>query len=370
MTTMIVARQEARNASEPYPTTMPPAVPTGILREPKRVLLGGDIHMRTEQAEYLIRMARAEGCIAIVQLGDFGFWAHQEEGMKFLRKVNTMLEREDIDLYWIDGNHDNHSLLWQYPHPLRGGWPMIAPRIFYIPRGTRWTWRGVRFLGVGGGFSIDRDGRLQSEAKKKKPHTLWWPQETITDEQVEAAGTDPVDVLLSHDCPWLVKLPFVHYKDDLETEMNRRQLLKIAEATNPSLIVHGHYHERFNTWLESWTIGRAVPVKGLGRDGMREDSWIVLDLENPDLHSDSSSIPAEAMTDLDLATKLVEAEKAESDDAVYLLAEACFRAGVPLDESEQGLSKTGAKIVDKWIARVTEVEKNPLPKTFDSHEKD
>lgn len=268
---MIVSRTGSLYPQPPYPATMAPAkIKRVALREPKRVLLAGDVHMRTKQVEYLIRMAKAEGCEAIFQLGDLGFWAHMQDGMQFLFKVGKMLDHENIDLYWIDGNHDNHSLLWSYKHPLRDGWPMIAPRIYYCPRGTRWTWRGVKFIGVGGGFSIDKEYR--------KPEKSWWFQETITDEQVIAASTDLVDVMLCHDVPWLVKLPFTDYKNDLETEMNRRQLLKIAEAVKPKLIVHGHYHQRLFNYLESWTVGRAIPVVGLDRDGSHELSWVVFDL--------------------------------------------------------------------------------------------
>lgn len=277
---MIVKRTGTLRARPPYPETMAPAkIAQKVLREPHRLLCAGDTHMRTEQVEYLIRTARTEGCEAIFQLGDFGFWAHQEVGMRFLRKVSTMLEREGVDLYWLDGNHDNHSLLWGYDHPLVDGWPMVAPRIYYAPRGTRWTWRGVRFLAMGGGHSIDRDWRLQQEAEKARPHSYWWPQETITDQQVEAAGTEPVDVMLCHDCPWFVNLKLDGYKEDIDTELNRRQLLRIAEKVHPYLILHGHYHFRHSGELESWQIGRPVRVEGLDCDGSREDSWLVLDLD-------------------------------------------------------------------------------------------
>lgn len=55
-------------------------------------------------------------------------------------------------------------------------------------------WAGVRFLGLGGAFSVDRNAR--------KVGRSFWFEETITDEEVELAcenGKDGVDVMLAHD---------------------------------------------------------------------------------------------------------------------------------------------------------------------------
>ena len=57
-------------------------------------------------------------------------------------------------MYWIDGNNENPTALAVLDAGL-DGFVEVADRCLYIPRGHRWTWRGVHFGALGGAFSID-----------------------------------------------------------------------------------------------------------------------------------------------------------------------------------------------------------------------
>ncbi len=249
--------------------------------EPSRVLLAGDVHGFTSQIEYLARIATRERCEVILQLGDFGYWPHQEDGLRFLHKTDRLLASAGVELLFLDGNHENFDRLLALGHPAYGFAP-VTERIRYIPRGTRWQWQGVTFLGLGGAHSIDKEERLRYERKCSRSNWLWWPQETITDEEAElAAGGGRVDVLVCHDCPWNVALaPHCgpEYMDELATELNRRRLQRVVNHTEPLSVFHAHYHVRHSSLYFSHTLGRTVPVEGLNIQDTGDESWRVLDL--------------------------------------------------------------------------------------------
>lgn len=61
----------------------------------------------------------------------------------------------------------------------------------------------------------------------------------------------------------------------------------------------------------------------------------------------------EVLSDRSLAERLREAERVGDLDASYeALNEVLYRAGVPLDESEQGVSAVGSRMVETWCAEV------------------
>lgn len=274
---------EPRRSQPPYPETPPLAAPVSGLSvaEPSRLLVAGDVHGDINHLMKLIREAVAQDCQAILQVGDFGFWLHRSDDVRSLRKISKVLDEAGVDLFFIEGNHDDYSKLWGYKHPMRDGWPTIGERIYFIPRGTRWTWQGKRFLAVGGAVSVDRSSRLRHEAKSGKPHTKWWPQEALTEEQADlfAAGGE-ADIVISHDAPLGASIDgtdIIDGKNDPETTDNRRRLRRIIDAAGPELIIHGHYHQRYSGEYPSYPLGRSIAVEGLGMNGMGEKSFLILD---------------------------------------------------------------------------------------------
>jgi hypothetical protein len=187
-----------------------------------------------------------------------------------------------MEMFWIDGNHDNHPMLWDGRYEVGfDGFAQIRPNLFYIPRGLTWEWQGVSFIGVGGSYSIDKEWRVREEAVTGKPASLWWPTEMISPEDVEKIVSRPgrVDVMFSHDVPHGLDVPGIHspvnsYRWPLAVE-NRDRLTTIFEAKRPRLIVHGHYHVRYDDtidWMEQGDDGNAwwnqTQVIGLANDGL------------------------------------------------------------------------------------------------------
>lgn len=275
-----------------------------------KVILGGDTHGDANQVFWLIDQAKAEGAQAVFVLGDFGIWSHLDGG-DFVRHVSNRVSRIKIPVYFLPGNHENYDLLEQYEkvnERTKDGFVVIEPGVFYSPRGHRWTWSGVKFLSLGGAYSIDKFHRVQEDrviseraqrflasgyrlgAKERyalsSPHLSWWPQEEITDgERDRAIEGGEVDVLLTHDKP-LVAKPRWNRKNIPECIPNQEQIQRVVDATRPGLLVHGHLHYAYEDKIESTD----TFVKGLdcdpeasrysGGSGKRHLSYAVLDLDN------------------------------------------------------------------------------------------
>jgi predicted phosphodiesterase len=251
--------------------------------EPRRILVAGDVHMNLDWLAELIRVARDEGCQAIVQLGDFGFFPRWATGAAFLAGAQRLLDAAGLRLYFLDGNHDDHDSLRRLKLPLAGPFVAYGERLFYLPRGCRFTWLGVRFLAVGGAYSIDREQRLEAERQRQTPRSFYWPEEVLSERDVRRASLEGhTDLLLAHNCPAGVAIPGINdtYPG---AEENRRLLGRIVDATRPRLLLHGHYHLRSEGLYSNRLLGLRVPTIGLAHEHTGRDGWLVLDLEHLEL---------------------------------------------------------------------------------------
>jgi len=217
------------------------ALLTGL--DPQRIAFAGDWHGNTPWARAMIRAAKRNGADVIVHTGDFGF--------KFAKNYMHMLRHEledlGLELYFVDGNHDDHPQLqkrWTLDEGGFGTPPYGSGdnRIHYIPRGHRWVWNGKTYMGLGGAISVDRSGRTI--------YSTYWPEEAITYSQFEYAMRDgKVDVMIAHDMPESAELPNLRksegWPEDVlyESKLNREGIQAVVEQVQPTLYVHGHFHQ-------------------------------------------------------------------------------------------------------------------------------
>lgn len=213
------------------------------------MLLLGDSHSDYEFIVRALRVARDEGCDALVQLGDFGLWPDQRRrkageivlNERWLGYVATGAREHGVPIRFLDGNHDFHpAARAAFPEQpgshlrvVRDGW------LDWADRGSTWTWCGIRFGALGGGFSIDGASR--------QPGIDYWPEtETTSDADVERlVNQGHVDVLLTHDAPFGVPIPGLRKLRPILAKLsddNRRQVSRAVDGCRPSLIVHGHLH--------------------------------------------------------------------------------------------------------------------------------
>ncbi|MEV0245077.1 metallophosphoesterase [Nocardia sp. NPDC050712] len=267
------------------------------------LLLTGDLHGNTTHAVDLLRVAQREDCAKMFVLGDFGAWEHTPAGKRYFDVVDRVARKKQVRVYFLDGNHDKSSLLYErYGDALDDeGFLICRKNIRYAPRGHRWTWAGTRFAAFGGAYSVDKAWRLAAEAVREQKAerrrqfgsgrrpatagTLWFPEEQMTDAECDAllaADPAPVDVLLTHDKPRAAD-PAWNRKNLPECLPNQDRIQRAVEALRPRLLLHGHLHFRYTDQIGD------TRVEGLGADPdashphdyESSDSWLVLPLPFP-----------------------------------------------------------------------------------------
>lgn len=255
-----------------------------------KIFAAGDWHGDTEWAYRAIKFAANSGGSTLIQLGDFGIWP-EPGGPKYVRKVNTACEKNNIDLIVVPGNHENYDRLDKLDVDA-DGW-LVNPewhRIKFAPRGHVWQLHnGMWAAALGGAGSIDKNTR--------EPHKSWWEQEAITMDNVDtliknmaAKDIKAVDVMFTHECPAGIARPElsgnkpVWVTPDVEAYCNnQRVLLRYAmDAATPSALYHGHWHQWFadlvdgvsrSTYAEynAWVFG--LSMNGMPEGHMVEIEW-------------------------------------------------------------------------------------------------
>lgn len=204
----------------------------------------------------------------ILQLGDWGFtWPGHDR----LPQVSEGLAERDLNMTFIEGNHDNYDWLraagaYEAEEPV-----VVAQRVTYIPRGVVTDVGGFTVLGFGGGVSIDRHRRI--------PGQSWWEEEYITRDDVARAIRNSigsgVEVLASHDAPPSAELieKLVSgrgYKIDALSVKSRDLMAELVQAVRPHTVVHGHYHFRYEGRYST------SKVHGLGCDGSGQEAALLI----------------------------------------------------------------------------------------------
>lgn len=238
------------------------------LHEPKKVAFVGDWHGNLAWAIYATSYAVQGEADVAVHTGDFGYKFED----RFLDGLNGHLKDADIPLLFIDGNHDHQKKLSRYPFAEDGKYGalrQLRSHIFFMPRGFRWVWHEKEYLALGGAYSVDRKYRDQIGPGH------WWPEEELTKGQVLRVMKDgPADVMITHDCPSGIQIPGVTDQQGIAqfgrsaivaANRHRHQLRKVVDVVQPKLIVHGHYHVRYE--LTGRLAYGPVDVIGLDCDG-------------------------------------------------------------------------------------------------------
>lgn len=252
--------------------------------DPSAVVLAGDWHGNGGWARHVIhqaaRLLKREKHKIILHAGDFGVWPGAA-GRKFLDEVALALHIHDIELWFVDGNHEWHPELitlgkeWRE----RGNTGLVpidrdddTARIFWIPRGWRWTWHGRTWMGLGGAVSVDAFVRTKGKS--------WWPEETLTAGDIKhATRPGKVHVMLTHDCPSAVHMSFGQppsFWDPMDlarSQAHREQLQDVVDRLQPEVLIHGHYHRHLRRTIEPY----GTRVFGLHTDGENEN-YTVFDL--------------------------------------------------------------------------------------------
>lgn len=144
--------------------------------------------------------------------GDFGFlWDGSKAEQKRLKKIGSL----KYNVAFVDGCHENFTLLEQYPvSEWNGGKAhVISGNLVHLMRGEIYTIEDERILAFGGGHSGDYEFRRETEN--------WWEREQpscneILNAMQNLAKVDnAVDYIITHEPP-------ASLKDCLEVDTGQR----------------------------------------------------------------------------------------------------------------------------------------------------
>lgn len=241
-------------------------------------MFAGDIHGNDHHANWLFKIAERNDCTHIIACGDFGYWVHNQWGVKFVDGIARMAQTTGIQVLWVDGNHENHDILNDLLAKHGDTEPIPTPNewVKWIPRGCKFQIGNNTFMGYGGAFSVDKADRTEGES--------WWAGETIDPAHVAALPEDRVNFLVTHDAPLGA---IISYKDDIPESVEQRRLVsEIVDKVQPDIVVCGHHHTRQTFTItamaadddEDEVILRTVEVNVLGRDTMQFESVMIYDV--------------------------------------------------------------------------------------------
>lgn len=164
------------------------------------VFLTGDIHSGLDLGKLSARDWPQGQLLTrddyVIVLGDFGLpWtkpAHPDQAYWL-----DWLERSPWTTQFVDGNHENYSLLAAYPsEEWHGGRVQrITPHVLHLERGYVFSLMGMTFFVMGGAHSVELFERI--------PYKTWWPEEIPSQEERERAlysarQAGSVDFVLTH----------------------------------------------------------------------------------------------------------------------------------------------------------------------------
>lgn len=224
------------------------------VRLPATVGLLGDVHGNMKFLVAALAWFRKRGVDYVVQVGDFWIYEGHERV-----KLNRVCYNAGIHLYFIDGNHENFSIL---PQNTATPWS-LGSNVTYLSRGSYGMIGNSTFLAMGGAVTTDQERRTMNED--------WWAEENLTDQDVEhgTQGT-PVDIMFTHDIPNDCRTEYTHgatfseivvaQQSDYATRMN-----EIYRYNSPNVLVHGHYHKHYTETVDTYS-GITTHLIGMGAD--------------------------------------------------------------------------------------------------------
>lgn len=205
------------------------------------IRLLSDIHGDPNALYGAVQRAKKAGDACVVQLGDFGLYAKNTLGFK------RVIDESDVDVYFIDGNHDDHERWSQYEVVTPVMFGARGARLFYVPRGAVLELDGRTIAFMGGAGSID-------EAYQRR-NGYYDPRENIRLADVERFMRNvhrrKIDLFLTHCQPLSIVESHFSPIDKLRfgvsefwTDLNQIILEGLWQRMNQSPIIIGLQQEK------------------------------------------------------------------------------------------------------------------------------
>lgn len=200
----------------------------------------------------------------VIVCGDFGLiWDQSNTSNE--NSMITSIEKKSFTTLFVDGNHENHDRLDQFPISEWNGGKVhkISPSIIHLMRGQVYDIDGIKFYTFGGARSHDIDYLLDPSSdtysKDKRKLDLdgklyriigrsWWKREMPSEEEMKegienlSKVNNKVDFIISHDCPKSI-LPLIYSGSKVNYDKLNEYFEQIRKSIDFKIWFFGHYHE-------------------------------------------------------------------------------------------------------------------------------
>lgn len=175
----------------------------------------------------------------IVILGDVGVCFHGGYKDEMVRDELEKIPSKGV--LFIDGNHENFELLNRYDVEEWNGGKVhkISDKIIHLMRGQVYEIEGKKIFTFGGGFSIDKEYRIEGRS--------WWKEEMPSKEEYEEGiknlerVNNEVDYIFTHTAPRFICERLVREIYEGE-EALQYYLAEISELVAFKKWYYGHWH--------------------------------------------------------------------------------------------------------------------------------
>lgn len=203
------------------------------------IYVTGDLHGEAGrfQAEGMKQLRKGD---TLLVCGDFGFvW----DGGPAEKKILEKLGKKKYQVLFVPGCHDNYSLLREYPEvEFAGGKArQISGNLYELLRGEVYMVEEKRIFAFGGGVSDDE--HLREEGK------TWWREELPTEQEYEAAIErlseygNQVDYIVTHDASAAIRQFLNMGQEDSEIGKIHAFLNVISKKIKFKAWFFGRYHQ-------------------------------------------------------------------------------------------------------------------------------
>lgn len=200
------------------------------------IYITGDVHGDYDNLLYRLKSLDIKNEDYVIVVGDFGFvWDDTTNtNIRLLATINA-------SILFVDGNHENFSLLNSFPvEDWNGGLiHRVSSNIIHLMRGQFFVIEGKKFWTFGGAYSIDRAYRIKGIS--------YWSQELPSNDEYNVSSkvleehNFNVDYILTHTIP-----ERFYYKLHIIPDQREKELLGyldwVYDRTTFSHWYAGHHH--------------------------------------------------------------------------------------------------------------------------------
>jgi hypothetical protein len=197
------------------------------------IIVMGDVHGVWSKVNQLLNRHRE--IHMVLQAGDFGWWPKfhnlpvrtYTETWREWNQYGLKNDPLDVLILFCEGNHEDLEDLETRINP-------IMPYVYHMKRGTK------HYLGDDDGRTILFMGGAESTDKAvRTPGKDWFPQESITQQDIYLLPDIKIDIVVSHTAPYYFDIIDPTLEDN---SPSRAALNAVFDKYHPAKWYFGHFH--------------------------------------------------------------------------------------------------------------------------------